>query len=174
MDSLYFPLKYQVGMGAHNIIPYAGQDNVVIVDTRPAKEYAKVHVAGAFQKTTFGQKITIRSVDAGCEFFRGIIHSFYVILSRKIFFEMLIIYFESGMVIRRMFFMSQVNRIRRRAFVNQSDCVACGCCVKVCPREAIYVVRGIAAEVDPKKCIGCGKCARECPATVIIIEEAAS
>lgn len=70
--------------------------------------------------------------------------------------------------------MSQGKRIRRRAVVIQSDCVACGCCVKVCPREAIHVERGVAAKVDLKKCIGCGKCARECPATVIIIEEVAS
>lgn len=81
---------------------------------------------------------------------------------------------ELELIIRGGFFMSQVNRVRRRAFVNQRDCVACGCCVKVCPREAIYVAGGIAARVDLKKCIGCGKCARECPATVIGIEEVAS
>lgn len=32
---------------------------------------------------------------------------------------------------------------KRRAFVNENDCVACGCCVKVCPRNAIEVWKGI-------------------------------
>ena len=67
--------------------------------------------------------------------------------------------------------MNQVKRIPRRAFVESDHCVACGCCVKVCPLQAIQVVRGIAAQVDPDKCVGCGKCARECPASIIEIQE---
>ena len=60
---------------------------------------------------------------------------------------------------------------RRRAVVDSAFCVACGCCVKVCPLQAIQVIRGIAAQVDPDKCVGCGKCARECPASIIEIQE---
>lgn len=61
---------------------------------------------------------------------------------------------------------------RRRAFIEQqSDCVACGCCVKVCPLEAIQIIKGIMAQVDMEKCVGCGKCAKECPASVIEIRE---
>ena len=60
---------------------------------------------------------------------------------------------------------------RRKARVDTSACVACGCCVKVCPMKAIEIVRGIAARVDPDKCVGCGKCAAECPASVITIGE---
>ena len=52
---------------------------------------------------------------------------------------------------------------RRRAVVDPSACVACGCCVKVCPLQAIEIVQD--------KCVGCGKCARECPASVIKIRE---
>ena len=58
----------------------------------------------------------------------------------------------------------------RKARVNQNSCVACGCCVKVCPFSAIKVVNGIYAQVDPSKCVGCGKCAREGPASVIKVE----
>ena len=47
------------------------------------------------------------------------------------------------------------------------DCVACGCCVKVCPKGSISVWRGVIARVDSELCIGCGKCERECPAGVI-------
>ena len=66
-----------------------------------------------------------------------------------------------------------MNKIKkkRKSFVQQSDCVACGCCVKVCPLGAIQIMNGIMAEVDMTKCVGCGKCAKECPASVIIIRE---
>ena len=66
-----------------------------------------------------------------------------------------------------------VEKKRRRAVVDEKACVACGCCVKVCPLGAIEVVRGIAARVDWSKCVGCGKCAKEYPASVIAVREAA-
>ena len=49
--------------------------------------------------------------------------------------------------------MEPVKKKRRKALVNQRDCVACGCCMKVCPLSAIRVVSG------------------ECPASVIEILE---
>ncbi|MCI8910304.1 MAG: 4Fe-4S binding protein [Oscillibacter sp.] len=67
-----------------------------------------------------------------------------------------------------------VRRARRKALVDQGRCVACGCCMKVCPLGAIRVVDGVAAQVQEEKCVGCGKCARECPATVIAIREVES
>ena len=62
-------------------------------------------------------------------------------------------------------------KARRNAFVDTDSCVACGCCVKVCPLGAISVFRGIAAQVDTSRCVGCGRCAKECPASVISIQE---
>lgn len=60
---------------------------------------------------------------------------------------------------------------KRLAAVDTARCVACGCCVKVCPLQAIEIVRGVMAQVRQEKCVGCGKCARECPASVIEIRE---
>lgn len=60
---------------------------------------------------------------------------------------------------------------RRCASIDTHHCVACGCCMKVCPRQAIAIHRGLYAEVDDSRCVGCGLCARECPASVIIIKE---
>ncbi|EFB77040.1 ATP-binding protein [Subdoligranulum variabile] len=60
---------------------------------------------------------------------------------------------------------------RRKAVVEERDCVACGCCVKVCPLGAIQVLHGITARVNPDKCVGCEKCVRECPASVIQLQE---
>lgn len=65
-----------------------------------------------------------------------------------------------------------VKRKRRRAKVDQRLCVACGCCVKVCPMGAIAVVKGVYAQVDAAKCVGCAKCAAACPASVIEMSEA--
>lgn len=62
-------------------------------------------------------------------------------------------------------------RTPKRAFVSDTQCVACGCCAKVCPLYAITIHNGIRAVVDMTKCVGCGKCAKECPASVIEIRE---
>lgn len=51
------------------------------------------------------------------------------------------------------------------------ECVACGCCARVCPRAAIQIAWGISACVDPELCVGCRKCAQVCPAAVIDIVE---
>lgn len=66
-----------------------------------------------------------------------------------------------------------IKKRRKRAFVDEKTCVACGYCVKVCPKKAIEVIRGITARVNAEKCVGCGKCKKECPASVIEIQEAA-
>ena len=58
----------------------------------------------------------------------------------------------------------------RKAIVSTRDCAACGCCIKVCPKGAITVPKGIYAKVDETLCIGCGKCAKECPASIISME----
>ncbi|NLU52014.1 MAG: 4Fe-4S binding protein [Clostridiaceae bacterium] len=59
--------------------------------------------------------------------------------------------------------------VKKKAVVLSKECVACGCCTKVCPRGAISVYKGLYAVVDANKCIGCGKCAIACPAQVITI-----
>lgn len=55
----------------------------------------------------------------------------------------------------------------KKAIVNKKECVACGVCVKVCPRKAITIFHGIYADVNEDLCIGCKKCQKACPASVI-------
>ena len=64
-----------------------------------------------------------------------------------------------------------VIRKRRRAFIEQSDCVACGCCVKVCPLGAIQIIKGIMAQIDMEKCVSCGYCVEYCPRDVLRMDE---
>lgn len=59
---------------------------------------------------------------------------------------------------------------KRLAEVQKDICAACGSCVKVCPRNAISIYKGIYALVDESKCIGCSICAKECPASIITIK----
>lgn len=59
---------------------------------------------------------------------------------------------------------------KRKAIVSIQECVACGCCIKVCPRNAITILKGIHASIDRELCVGCGKCAKECPASIISLE----
>lgn len=59
---------------------------------------------------------------------------------------------------------------RKQAYVDETLCVACGCCAKVCPLGAIKIFKGMFAQVDRDKCVGCKKCAIECPANVITIK----
>lgn len=55
------------------------------------------------------------------------------------------------------------------ASIEKNACVACGCCLKVCPRQALAIWKGSYAAVDENLCVGCGKCEKECPASVIHI-----
>ena len=61
---------------------------------------------------------------------------------------------------------------RKKAVVSIQDCVACGCCMKVCPRNAITFPNGIHAVIDRERCVGCGICTKECPASIITLEVA--
>ena len=53
---------------------------------------------------------------------------------------------------------------RRIMTVQAEECVACGCCEKVCPRQAAAVFRGSYAVIQAELCVGCGLCAAACPA----------
>lgn len=65
--------------------------------------------------------------------------------------------------------MEKKNTVKKKAYVNNEFCVACGACEKICPLNAISINKGMFAEVNTNKCVGCGKCEKECPASVIEI-----
>lgn len=67
--------------------------------------------------------------------------------------------------------MNMTKKSRRLAVIPNNLCVACGSCIKVCPKGAIQVFHGMYAEVDSDLCIGCGICKKICPASIIELEE---
>lgn len=60
---------------------------------------------------------------------------------------------------------------KKLAWVDRTLCAACGVCMKVCPKKAITIYKGLYALVEETLCIGCKKCAKECPASIIAIQE---
>ncbi|MBR5509821.1 MAG: 4Fe-4S binding protein [Lachnospiraceae bacterium] len=60
--------------------------------------------------------------------------------------------------------------MKKKANINRKLCVACGCCMTACKKEAISIPHGIYAIVDLNKCVGCGMCVKKCPASVISLE----
>lgn len=61
--------------------------------------------------------------------------------------------------------------MKKLAFADKKICVACGVCMKACPRNAITVWHGCYAVVEENKCVGCGLCAKACPAGCIAVGE---
>lgn len=49
----------------------------------------------------------------------------------------------------------------------RKNCVACGVCESVCPKEAVKIKNGIKAVVDINTCIGCDICVNSCPTGII-------
>ena len=61
--------------------------------------------------------------------------------------------------------------MKKLAVADKSICVACGVCMKACPRGAIEIYRGCYAVIAAEKCVGCGLCGKNCPAGCIVLKE---
>ena len=61
--------------------------------------------------------------------------------------------------------------MKKLAAPDRLVCVACGVCMKACPKAAISIYRGCYAVADAAKCVGCGLCAKACPAGCIETKE---
>ena len=61
--------------------------------------------------------------------------------------------------------------MKKIAVVDQKRCVACGACIKACPRGAIAIWKGCYAQIAEAKCVGCGLCGKTCPAGCIETKE---
>ncbi|MCB2294661.1 nitroreductase family protein [Clostridium algoriphilum] len=51
--------------------------------------------------------------------------------------------------------------------VDQSKCIKCGICVKVCPPKVLGMGENGPLAIEPQGCIACGQCVAVCPNTAI-------
>jgi len=63
-----------------------------------------------------------------------------------------------GMVARAT---KQVEHSSLKPSVMENKCTACGCCIKICPVQAISFVKD-KARINQKVCLGCGECLAAC------------
>lgn len=49
-----------------------------------------------------------------------------------------------------------------KPFVDQSKCIGCGACYRICAHEGPVIKNGKAA-IDHNRCVGCGRCIAACP-----------
>ena len=61
--------------------------------------------------------------------------------------------------------------MKKLATVERKVCVACGVCMKACPKGAISIYKGGYAVLDAARCVGCGLCGKVCPAGCIETKE---
>ena len=67
------------------------------------------------------------------------------------------------------FWEDDIMAVLRKATADKQLCVACGACVKKCPKKAIEIISGCFAEVNHDLCVGCGICAKTCPCGCISV-----
>lgn len=60
--------------------------------------------------------------------------------------------------------------MKKKAYVKDHHCVACGTCLNVCPKNTITINYGMHAKIG-EDCVGCGLCAKACPASIIEIKK---
>ena len=56
----------------------------------------------------------------------------------------------------------QVQHSSLKPSIIQEKCTACGCCIRMCPVQAIRFNKKGKAQIDPLVCIGCGECLCAC------------
>ncbi|MFA5348661.1 MAG: 4Fe-4S binding protein [Methanoregula sp.] len=47
--------------------------------------------------------------------------------------------------------------------LNESECVDCGACISICPREVFSMDSDWKLQLAEEKCVLCGKCIEACP-----------
>ena len=53
--------------------------------------------------------------------------------------------------------------------VNESECVDCGACISICPREVFSLDSDFTLKLAEEKCVLCGKCIEACPQQALML-----
>lgn len=53
---------------------------------------------------------------------------------------------------------------------NEEECIGCGMCVNVCPRQIFLINDDKAHLIDKDSCMECGACAKNCPTSALEVK----
>lgn len=56
------------------------------------------------------------------------------------------------------------------AFVDESNCIGCGKCIRVCPTDAIVGAKHVLHTIIPQLCTSCEECVNACPTDCISLK----
>lgn len=65
--------------------------------------------------------------------------------------------------------MADENTFYHALVIDDEKCIRCTHCVKICPTEAIRIVKG-KVQIREEQCVDCGECVRACPQNAIGID----
>jgi ferredoxin len=64
---------------------------------------------------------------------------------------------------------AKVHILEHGVSLDESECVDCGACISVCPREVFWFDPEWKLNLDEKKCVLCGKCVDACPSHALTL-----
>ena len=64
---------------------------------------------------------------------------------------------------------AKVHILEHGVSLDESECVDCGACISVCPREVFSFDPDWKLNLDEKKCVLCGKCIDACPSHALTL-----
>ena len=64
---------------------------------------------------------------------------------------------------------AKVHILEHGVSLDESECVDCGACISICPREVFSFDPEWKLSLDEKRCVLCGKCVDACPSHALTI-----
>jgi len=64
---------------------------------------------------------------------------------------------------------ARVHILEHGVSLDESECVDCGACISICPREVFSFDPDWKLSLDEKLCVLCGKCVDACPSHALIL-----
>ena len=64
---------------------------------------------------------------------------------------------------------AKVHILEHGISLDESECVDCGACISICPREVFSFNPDWKLSLDEKRCVLCGKCVDACPSHALTL-----
>ena len=64
---------------------------------------------------------------------------------------------------------AKVHILEHGISLDESECVDCGACISICPREVFSFEPDWKLTLDEKRCVLCGKCVDACPSHALTL-----